>query len=521
MWFAAKPAKPPKGKYPYVVLNHDAWDDFGYKTTFTAVLHVSQTKVVALGNVKILERSQTHGSTPMPREAVEALSSEYCSVGGDLSYYEKVFKLGPRICRAYLAGLRDVAYDPHIRARFEDLEGYRVSLLRFSGAEATIADAERLVADVPAPQPITKQGFAFSFKTTFGRPAGSFVVDFDFHRRSRLPHRVNVVVGYNGTGKTHLLSNLAIAASGYGYGSKEDHVSQRAGHFVGTPPPFKTVIVVSYSAFDTFVIPGGTKVEQARLKQAGAIFGYVYCGLREHAGKQQSGNAAQYRLRTPEEIDAEFVGAVRRIRTAKRTDALLAALRPLLHDTSFQRIGLTGLWEDNEPSDTSALVKLFRSLSSGHKVVLKIVVELTAHIHEKQPTLVLIDEPETHLHPPLLASFLKSIRVCLNHFDGYAILSTHSPVVLQETPSKYVRVLRRTGELSSVEEASRETFGENVGVITTDIFNLDDSRTDWHSTLRALARQYTLQEIEELFGRGLGFAAKSYVVSLRDKEREA
>lgn len=261
-------------------------------------------------------------------------------------------------------------------------------------------------------------------------------------------------------------------------------------------------------------------MEQARLKKTGAIFGYVYCGLGEHSGKQRSGNAEQYRLRTPEEIDAEFVAAVRRIRAARRTDALLTALRPLLHDASFQRIGLTGLWEDNEPSDDGALVNLFRGLSSGNKIVLKIVVELTAHIHEKQPTIFLIEEPETHLHPPLLAPFLKSIRVCLNQFDGYAIVSTHSPVVLQEIPSRYVRVLRRAGELSSMEGASRETFGENVGVITADILNLDDSRTDWHSTLRALARQHTLQEIEEFFGRGLGFGPKSYVVSLRDKERE-
>jgi len=58
----------------------------------------------------------------------------------------------------------------------------------------------------------------------------------------------------------------------------------------------------------------------------------------------------------------KFVAAVRRIRAARRTDILLAALRPLLHAASFQNIGLTGLWEDNQPADDRALVKLFQSL---------------------------------------------------------------------------------------------------------------------------------------------------------------
>ena len=62
-------------------------------------------------------------------------------------------------------------------------------------------------------------------------------------------------------------------ASGYGYGSKEDVLDNAAGRFVGNAPPFKTVVVVSYSAFDTFVIPGRTEEEKERLQERGEIFG--------------------------------------------------------------------------------------------------------------------------------------------------------------------------------------------------------------------------------------------------------
>lgn len=507
-------AKKQLTEFPNVVLERDNWDDYRYKTTFSAKLSLSADDTIDLGELKILKFDQTRGATPMPSKPFEELGEDYCSLGGDLSYYEKLFKTGQAVYKPYLKGLGDVAYNDAILARFEDLEGFKVSLLRFSGAERTIADASRLFQQATPALPRQGQGFVVQFKTSLAKDANSFLIKFDFRRKAKLPHRMNVLIGYNGTGKTRLLSNLAIVASGYGYGKKEDMLEKRAGRFVGNPPPFKTVVVVSYSAFDTFVIPGQTEIEKARLQQEGGIFGYVYCGLRERAeNENQQGEA--YRLRTPAETEAEFLSSLRRVREANRLQALLEILRPLLLDPSFQRIGLTELYSDNNPRDDRGLTKLFRGLSSGHKVVLKIITDLTAHVDESQPTLILIDEPETHLHPPLLAAFLKSVRACLDEFDSYAIVATHSPVVLQETPSRYVHVLRRVGGQSAVVRPSIETFGENIGVITQDVFNLDDGSTDWHDTLRWLAKHHSLKQIEDMFEHRLGFGPKSYVSSLQ------
>jgi hypothetical protein len=203
------------------------------------------------------------------------------------------------------------------------------------------------------------------------------------------------------------------------------------------------------------------------------------------------------------------------VREAERSDTLLSILRPLLLDASFKLIGLTQLYTDR---NADRLVDLFRGLSSGHKIVLKIITDLTAHLDGSEPTLVLVDEPETHLHPPLLAALLKSIRHCLELLNGYAVIATHSPVVLQETPSRYVNVLKRVSDRTSVGSPTIETFGESIGVITQDAFNLDDGSTDWHETLRELAEKRTLEDVEKLFGRQLGFAARSYVVGVQDDE---
>lgn len=505
-------------EFPHVVLSQDNWDDYGYKTTFHATLHLSDTEQIDLGNVKILRKDQTSGFTTMPKLPFEELGKEYASSGGDISYYEKLFKLGRNTFRRILRGVRDVAYDDGIKAEFEDLEGFRVSLLRFGGAERTLADAAKLLKTPKALPKRKSIGFKVRFKTQVSKGSSPFIIDLDFRRKGVLPNRMNAIIGYNGTGKTRLLSNLAIVASGYGYDNKEDMLDRTAGRFLDVQPPFKSVVVVSYSAFDTFVIPGNTQIERKRLEDRGDIFGYVYCGLREQTEVPGSKKTA-YRLKTPEEVETEFLTALSRVRDSGRRGTLLEVLKPLLRDPSFQRIGLSNLYQHAENDE--AVVALFRQLSSGHKAALKIVAELTAHMSENAPTLVLIDEPETHLHPPLLAALLKSIRSCLERLDGYAVIATHSPVVLQETPSRYVHVLRRVAERSKISRTSIETFGESISVITQEVFKLGDGTTDWHDTLSVLARQHSLEEIEAMFGAPLGFAARSYILGVSEDEDDS
>jgi len=78
---------------------------------------------------------------------------------------EAEFKQGPSIYEPYLRGLSDVAYDDGIKASFEDLEGFRVSLLRFGGAMRTIADAKKLFKKTTPLGKRRNVGFKVKFKT--------------------------------------------------------------------------------------------------------------------------------------------------------------------------------------------------------------------------------------------------------------------------------------------------------------------------------------------------------------------
>jgi hypothetical protein len=174
-------------------------------------------------------------------------------------------------------------------------------------------------------------------------------------------------------------------------------------------------VVISYSAFDTFPIPGANEDERSRLKEDRGYFRYIYCGLREPDDPEDEddafadANEGPYRLKLSTEIVSEFKSALKDIRDQNRSTEFRYIIRPLLNNASFKRTGLAQIYAED---GHRTLVDTFKKLSSGHKIVLKILAELTAYLDQRGPTLVLLDKPETHLHPPLLASLLRCTGVC-------------------------------------------------------------------------------------------------------------
>lgn len=493
----------PIQRYPFAVLTRDNWDDYHFKTTFWLSVHLSPAHRVDVGTVKILYRHQTEGWTPV-YERFQSLNLDYCSLGQSLSYYEKLHELGRAIRDSVLSALRDVVQSPNIADSFRDHPGFKKSLERSGSAARAIHDAAPLLRAMRPPT--GDDAMSLTFETSVG--GDLFEVPLSFNEVPELPGRINVIVGYNGTGKTRLLANLAHVA----YADLEDRQSPEAalpGRFIDDPSVrFGAVVAISYSAFDTFEIPGTGRSAAARerVEKDGELFGYAYCGLR----KLEPGDAEPdaYRLKSIAELHADTHRALDTVVT-HRKPLLVLAISNLLREPSFQRAGFS--LDDIE--DKQLFSDAFARLSTGHKIVLNIVLQLVAHLQLK--SLVLFDEPECHLHPPLLAALLRSIGVVLDDRDSYAVIATHSPVVVQEIPGRYVQVLERFGTVNAIREPRSETFGENIGYLTRTIFNLDGRSTDYHGVLDELASRFTLEQIEDLFDGEMSTQARSYVKSIQ------
>jgi hypothetical protein len=101
------------------------------------------------------------------------------------------------------------------------------------------------------------------------------------------------------------------------------------------------------------------------------------------------------------------------------------------------------------------------------------------------------------------------------------VISTRSPVVVQELPGRNVLLLRRAGNIARVEEPEIETFGEHIGLLTSRVFNLDNSQSDFRGWLIGLAASRSLEEIEDLFALGLSSQARVIVQSeIRERAGE-
>jgi hypothetical protein len=476
--------------YPYLLLRADNWDDFGYKTTYALELHQSRSDSIRIGMVKIMRLGLEQSLTPIPLPPViTGLPEEYCSLGQKLSYYESLQALlSERDRRDYLAKMQDIVLATEQRKKiFEVHNAYETSLLREGGARRALADAPDLLRGTRLDSKLQ-----FEFTTSVG--GTQFTSEFVFGDSEAIPSRLNAVIGYNGAGKTQLMANLSHVAWRDAQGRVLD--AQRG---VLTPPDiaFGRVVAISYSAFDTFDLPSAT--EQ-----------YYYCGLRDTADPES------HRLKNVQEIATELEGALDRLRATERWEALSNALAPLLREPSFQTAGLTLDFRD------SGWRLVFDRLSTGHKISLNIVVQLVAQLENK--SLVLIDEPECHLHPPLLAALMKGVMEALSETNSFAIIATHSPVVLQEVAARHVQVIRRYGLRTTIERPLQETFGENLGILTRSVFNLDNTESDYEGVLRDLAISHGVDRLNTVFPDGLSAQAMAIVqeavADLEEEEEE-
>lgn len=489
--FTQKESSGKNEKFLYLEPNN--WDDYSYKSTYILYFH-SDKKSTAIGEVKIVDRDIDVGRVIVP-DGLDKLPANFCSVGQTESYYKKLQAISKEDRENILVSLNDCAYDGYILNIFKDLPQFKSSAVRFSQAEQALAFGieifnRKQTQDISPSQ-------SFTFKTQLKGFQSDHKLSFHFFGKNekKIPSNVNVIVGRNGTGKTQLLSDLAKTVSGYGFDDKKDLISSRDNKLGKSSLSFGPVIVISYSAFDNFEIPGKDEQEREELKTMGHVHGYKYCGLRERIGD------GQYRLKDIEEITKEFSENYKKIKKSEFSQQWTECVQHVLNDPSFREI------------DSSDLHRNFLKLSSGQKIILSILAGVFEHI--KSNSLVIIDEPETHLHPSLMSAFMHSIRAVLELFDSYAIIATHSPVILQETPSIFVQILGGTSKNPKVSTLKSECFGEEISTLTEDVFHVSFEESNFYNVLSGLSKQgYSLDEIERMFERRLSFTARSFIETL-------
>lgn len=486
-------------------LCRDSWDDWGkFKTKFTLYVADEAGKVHLVGSVKIGQKgllpsgkvSKNH-RTPELDEQFTRLDIGFFSLGQSEDYYASLNELSYELRSGILKGLRDCASNLKIFEKYLDEEVMRESLLREVREDNVIGRLNRLSR---GDAKLTKYAFTYMFPSISDEAPPE--IHFEVTPESQPPSNVHVLIGRNGVGKTHCMRNLALSLL-----QRQTHDLESPGEIrmtaedTGGGFAFAGLILVSFSAFDDF--------DLSSLESDSMVCRQIGLRTSEISNTPSSAKGS-------DDLASEFANSLSQCREGVKADRWRTAVATLEEDDLFAEADVTSLLASEEISKsqwTTRAKKLFKRLSSGHAIVLLTITRLVELVDER--TIVLLDEPEGHLHPPLLSSFIRCLSDLLVRRNGAAIIATHSPVVLQEVPKLCTWKLRRSGAMPFVERPTIETFGENIGVLTREVFGLQVTQSGFHRLLKdAVAEGSSYKQILRQFNGQLGDEAKGIVQAL-------
>lgn len=476
-FYSAEEFKKDYHLYPCFVFTKDKWDDYGLKTQYNIVYHSSEKKFADIGAAKFYNKAENNGDLP---ETFTSLDKNFCSLGQSNSFYARLREdVDKETADYYLDAVNDVAINRGILEFFEHESGFKTSLLRGSEAQKALREGKRVYNDI-----IVENTFQFTFSTLIGSAIEKHKIKFDFSEKESLPFRIKVIIGKNGTGKTQYIGKLASTLSGY----------EQQGEFsTKYVPPFSRVMAISYSLFDRFPRPKETKT-----------YSYYYCGFQGGKG-----------FLTPNQIHTRLNKAFSTLKKSDRVQLFGKYLSLILSD----EIAFDILDEDYIEFKAKEFLLYdeneYSKYSSGQIIMILILAEVLAYITSE--SLLIIDEPETHLHPNSISLFINVINRILRKFNSYAIISTHSPQVVQEVPSKDIIVIERIENSPSIRGLGIETFGENLNTITEQIFHTVNHDEYYREFLKTLSKNKTYEELIGIFEQSslpLSLNAKIYLQSL-------
>ncbi|ACI58175.1 AAA ATPase (plasmid) [Rhizobium leguminosarum bv. trifolii WSM2304] len=112
-------------------------------------------------------------------------------------------------------------------------------------------------------------------------------------------------------------------------------------------------------------------------------------------------------------------------------------------------------------------------LSSGEISFLKFAAYVSLEIDNS--SLLLFDEPETHLHPNFIARFVSILDSLLAQTGSAAIIATHSAYFLREVFREQISILRAGDDgRIEVQRPRLATFGADIGEISYFVFGEDE-----------------------------------------------
>ena len=520
------------------LLELDRWNDYSYHTTYhlhsTSKLNKDATTRY-LGSIKIMKKGQTPNDIFVLHDLYkdcgfifDQLPDYFVSVSFSLELYRGIIHLlGSKKKRLEFAHSLCLLFDEE-DPRYADFikeECFTSSLLRDTTIDNYILKkGKQLLFDEAVFYDLEKKRITVNYLKS------SNSIDLDFNPISEaidvgtVPYGIIAFIGQNGCGKSTFLYQLAKLLY---LSPSERFLMKDIVEIEPSDVGISKLFMFSYSAFDNFMFPGNTLADY-RLMAAGVNKRdgrFVYCGVRdiekeidaiindtikEKQEKHEEENPVLIQrervpyisLKSVEKLAEEFSSALLMIYSKNREqwEKLGRDCKIILPDI-YNEIETVFDYTPFEADDFYS--KKFLKYSTGIKFFLHTMSHIYAYNEDN--SLLLFDEPENHLHPPMLSFMINHIREAIRQTHSVMLIATHSPVILQEMFSKNIYVVRQNGDNITLQHPETETYGENFGYINNLVFRLNSDVSLFHKSFEKLFKIWNcsdcndVEEVIELF----------------------
>ncbi|PLT31967.1 AAA family ATPase [Bacillus sp. V5-8f] len=132
---------------------------------------------------------------------------------------------------------------------------------------------------------------------------------------------------------------------------------------------------------------------------------------------------------------------------------------------------LNDVWFENNFNSDPFPISM---LSSGELSMFMRFFDLHEHVNEN--SVVLIDEPETHLHPKWIRGYIKTLIDLLGDRKCHVIIATHSPLIVSDVTKNCLIGLKKDRYSIKQVKVNDKTLGLNYEDVLSDIFNIEDHK---------------------------------------------
>lgn len=456
------------------------WDDYGYKLRAKIALKTDETTTI-VADILIgfyeEDAKEENGRTRLiqivrsSKEGVSAnLHKFFIMLPSMQSYRDLASSIRPKALKKMLINANELATLKHFKptskiiSKASKERAFNLGFLRDSEVHFALHNAGSIVQGLSKERTV-RSATKWQLNFDLGNDLSRYEIDLNFNHEAELPRRIAVIIGKNGVGKSQSLNAISRSLLG-----RETYLRESES---GDRPQVSRLIAFASTMESISTFPIERRTQRTWYK-------------RHHIGsvsKQKSGSKLPETIIRIAQSDQSIA---RRSRLSIFNDSLSAirdheqlalvradggrpiGISEIRNGTSIRNLEQQASIDPNKDPVRMVDGKATK-LSSGELSFINFSALACESI--ENGSLILLDEPETHLHPNFISEFAALLDRILELTGSSAIIATHSSYFVREVFKEQVSVIERDqdGRIQVLKPRLR-TFGADVGAISRFVF---------------------------------------------------